>query len=69
VQALKITMNCSAGGKIAGTAFPRFPAQLHHCMMLTNLWPTCPMSEEPKCDERDKWKFDKFGTLNYKSKK
>ncbi len=56
---------CYVAEKSAGTAFPRVPAQLHHCL-LTNLGSTRPMNKERNCDERHKWKFEKFGTLYYK---
>ena len=61
-------MNAFCLRKKCGTAFPQVPAQLNHCM-LTNLGPTCPMSGEHNCDERHKWKFYTFGTLDYQSKK
>jgi len=40
-----------------------------HYYMLTNLWPTCPTSQEHNCDKHHKWKFDQFGTLDHNSEK
>src|SRR6218665_3060045 len=48
-------------------AFP--PKYTTACLLILGLHVHVPMSEERNCDESHKWKFDQFGTLDYKSKK
>jgi len=64
MQALKIMMNVFClRKKVRERRSIAFPPNY-----TTNLGSTCTMSKERNWDKHRKWKFDKFGSLDYKIK-